>query len=264
MNSRLFRIAYKYIIYYLRAIDEYSLHSPYIYNLYCQVIKPDYKEPFHYEIEKTRHQLYQDEQVIHIEDHGAGSIVSHSKDRKIKDIAKKSLSPAKQSRLLSRLIKHFNPENIIELGTSLGINTLYLTNATRGKVYTFEGCRETIKNAQKVFEQYPEIAEQIKIIPGSIDHTLPSFLSELDRIDLAFIDANHQYEPTIRYFEWFVSKIHEKSLIILDDIHLTDDMEAAWEKIKNHPMVTLSLDLFDIGILIFKPLYIKQHYILEY
>ena len=39
-----------------------------------------------------------------------------------------------------------------------------------------------------------------------------------------------------------------RSIIILDDIHWSKEMEGAWEYVQQHPQVTTTIDLFFIGI----------------
>jgi hypothetical protein len=53
---------------------------------------------------------------------------------------------------------------------------------------------------------------------------------------------------------------HEGSIFIFDDIHWSKEMELAWEEIKNHPKVTVTLDLFKIGIVFFHTGQMKQHF----
>jgi hypothetical protein len=77
------------------------------------------------------------------------------------------------------------------------------------------------------------------------------------------MDANHHYEPTLKYFNWLLPVIHSMSIIIMDDIHYSAEMEKAWEEIKNHEQVHASIDLFRCGILFFDPSLNKQHVVLQ-
>lgn len=264
MNFNLIKIAIRYLLYYLKAIDEHSLHSPYIYEFYSNVIKPDFDHPLFVQIEKARQDLLTNHKEIMVNDFGAGTYTNNSKTRKISDISKHSLSPARQSRLLYRIIRYINPNHIIELGTSLGINTLYLSAANNVPVYTFEGCDHILDIAQSNFKKFPSLYTHIHPQLGNINQTLTRHLQQVKSVDFAYIDANHKYESTIFYFNQLAEKAHAQSIIIVDDIHWSAEMEKAWKEIKSDLRVSLSLDLFFMGILIFKPLYIKQDYILEF
>ena len=151
--------------------------------------------------------------------------------------------------------------SIIELGTSFGINTLYLAENREATVTTFEGAPEIADIAALTFAFAGR--KNINLVAGDIDKTLPAFLQGVRSLDFIFVDANHQYEPTVQYFEWFLKKIHEKSVLVVDDIHRSPDMERAWKLIKDHRLVYGSADLFRCGILFFDPSLNKQHVILQ-
>jgi len=150
---------------------------------------------------------------------------------------------------------------IVELGTSFGINALYLSEAKGATVTTFEGAPAIADIAALTFEFAGK--ENIRLTVGNIDQTLPAFLQQVRQVDFVFIDANHMYGPTIRYFEWLLKKIHERSVLVVDDIHCSPGMERAWEEIKGHRLVYGSADLYRCGIVFFDPSLNKQHVILQ-
>ena len=101
----------------------------------------------------------------------------------------------------------------------------------------------------------------VRIITGNFDNTLPEMVSALPRIDLAFIDANHRKKPTLTYFSELLKNISDSSVIIFDDIHWSAGMEDAWNEIKKHPSVMLTIDLFFFGLVFFRPEFkVKQHF----
>ena len=102
------------------------------------------------------------------------------------------------------------------------------------------------------------------MIEGNIDTTLLSFLSSHGKIDFAFIDANHRYEPTKKYVEWIVQRTHPNSILILDDIHQSADMQKAWSEIQQHKLVYATVDLYRCGLLFFDPSLNKQHVVLQF
>ena len=257
--SKLFQLK-TYFNYWLDAVDEHSLHSPFLFDLYTKVIKVESEGIV--EIEKLRADLLKTQREILVEDLGAGSRHFNNSKRAINEIADTSLSDLRFSLLYLRIAKYIDAKSIVELGTSLGINTLYLAQKKEAKVFTFEGSDAVAEIAQDTFEFAS--AKNIELIKGNIDTTLYSNLSRMPKIDLVFMDANHQYKPTIKYFEHLLDKIHHKSILILDDIHSSPEMEKAWRELRNHELVYTSIDLYRCGILFFDPSLNKQHVVLQF
>jgi len=164
--------------------------------------------------------------------------------------------------LLYRLAADLKPLNIIELGTCLGITTVYLQNASpKAKVYSLEGSPETAAVALETFQKagLTNIAE----ITGNFDDTLPGVIKELDQLDFVFVDGNHQRDATLKYFEWCLPKVHEDTMLIFDDIYWSEGMKEAWSVIKAHPRVTVTVDLFWIGLVFFKKGQAKEDFLVK-
>lgn len=262
MSLKFFQLK-SYLNYWLDAVDEYSLHSPFLYDFYTSVVKKKDVHPGIASLKFIRKNFEQDHRFIHVTDFGVGSQHLKSSLRKISDIALTSSSPEKYSRLYTRILHHFHCTYILELGTSLGINTLYLAKADdSSQVVTFEGSPETAAIARTLFDTNK--ARNIRLIEGNIDHVLPPYLLSTEKIDFAFMDANHRFGPTVQYFEWLVTKIHHRSIIILDDIHYSPEMAKAWKAIQKHDLVFGTVDLFRCGIIFFDPALGKQNVVLQF
>lgn len=246
--------------YWLHAVNEHALQAPFVYQLYGSVIKPDWQDPSFEQIEATRRTFLQSRERVPARDWGAKSRVSSQPERTIRSIARHSLSSPKFSRLLYRLATYQSANNIVELGTSLGINTLYLSAVTAARVYTLEGNPSLADRAEQAFRRAERT--NIDLIRGNIDETLPDLIKKLPKVDVAYVDANHRFEPTVRYFEQLTQKTHPDSVIVIDDIYWSGEMRQAWQHIKQHPSVTLSIDLFDAGLVFFLPLKVRQDYTL--
>ena len=252
-----------YIKYLLKAKNEHSLHSPFLFEFYTKVLKDKTIYPAYNSIETLRKQLLKDQRKIKITDFGAGSKLNNENTRKIKDIARRSQKRPKLAKLFFRIIQFNTYKNIIDLGTSLGLTTSYLAiNNIDSKVITFEGCPETAKIAQENFEKLS--LKNIKIIVGNIDETLPKELENTKTIDFAFFDANHRFEPTMSYFNQCLTKINDNSCFIFDDIYWSNEMKQAWKEIKNHSSVSISIDLFWVGIVFFRKKQPKQEFVLKF
>ncbi|HNR16193.1 MAG TPA: SAM-dependent methyltransferase, partial [Chitinophagaceae bacterium] len=84
-------------------------------------------------------------------------------------------------------------------------------------------------------------------------------------IDFAFIDGNHRQEPTERYFNQLLPKMHHESILVFDDIHWSSEMEQVWKTIKDHPSVRCTVDLFFIGVVFFRDEFReKQHFSIRF
>ena len=248
------------IIHYLYRLNEHSLHAPLIYDLYTKIIKPISSVPEDPEIESFRNSLKNSKQEIIVEDFGAGA--HKNPHRKISDIVNRAVSDKKKSILICQIASFFNVKSIIELGTSLGVNTLYLSKNNESAVTTFEGSESLVNLAKTHFDQFRR--KNIKIIRGNIDVTLNDYLMQFPSFDFAFIDANHRYKPTLQYYQTLLKYSHKKSILIFDDIHYSSGMSKAWKEIINKKEVTMSIDLFYIGVVFFDPSLQKKHYILGY
>ena len=257
-----FQQAKYHLSYFLNAVNQHSLQSPFIYELYTKVIKSEKLNEDFTEIELVRKTLIENNEIVVLKELGAGSKTNKSAYRSVKSIASNELTSPKYSALLYRLIKHFQMCQIVELGTSLGVNTLYLAKYGATRVTTFEGDSSIADIAQSNFNR--QQAHNIKIIQGNIDRTLSSFLDGSIKPDLVYIDANHRYEATMKYFNNILHNKHDETIVVIDDIKWSKPMQQAWEEIVNNPEVTMSIDLNKCGIVFFKPDFTKQHYVLAF
>lgn len=259
-----FTLGRKYLHYFLTASNGkgHGVHSPFVYELIRNVLMDKEIYPIYTIAEQYRKRLLNDETLIEVKDLGAGSRVHATKKRKICDIARTSLKSAKFGKLLFRLAKYYQYKNILEFGTSLGVTTTYLSG-TDSRIITMEGADTVADQAAQHFNRLGNA--DIKIIRGNFDHTLSAALNTMPSIDMAFIDGNHRYEPTITYVSQLLPHLHEYSCLILDDIHWSSEMEKAWEDVKKLPEATLTIDLFFIGLVFFRnDFYQKQHFSIRF
>lgn len=215
-------------------------------------------------IEQRRQQLLGSAEVLQVHDFGAGSHTGAGRQRRIRDIARAAAKPTRLAQLLFRLVNHFRPRTVLELGTSLGLTTAYLASAdSQSRVLTFEGCPNTAAVARETFATLG--LRNVELVEGNLDDTLAPTLASLQvPLDFAFFDGNHRYEPTLRYFDLCMAHRTERSVFVLDDIHWSAEMERAWAAIRKHPDVRLTVDLFFIGLVFFRRNQPKQHFRLRF
>lgn len=253
------QLAKAFIKHRIVANTRHGIHSPFVYKLIDEVIYDFNPQNEYTAIEQLREKLLKDETAITITDLGAGSHVNNNKQKKVREIAKNALKPASLAKLIYRLVKEFKPRNIVELGTCLGITTSYMaTAAPKATLTTIEGCPETAAVARKNISSLGLNNVEVQI--GNFDTLFPEVLNTLETLDFLFIDGNHRKQATIDYFQQALSKINEDSVIIFDDIYWSKGMEEAWEEIKQHEAVTVSVDLFWIGLVFFRKGQAKEHF----
>jgi predicted O-methyltransferase YrrM len=249
----------RYLWHWLTAVNEHSLHSPFLFNLYTKTIKKKVVLEDFNAIEQARQRLIHSRDRIKVTQLGANSKVNNELVRPVSAIAKNGITSAAINKLLFKLINDFECENIIELGTSFGINTMYMATNSRVNVHSFEGCPNTAALAKQNFDDLGY--SNIELIIGDIDETLPKFIHHnMTKIDLVYMDANHQLEPTLSYFNQLLKICHNQSIIIIDDIYWSPEMTKAWETLKIYPQVTTSVDLYALGILFLRPELEKAHF----
>jgi len=243
-----------YLRYYARARTRYQVHSPFVFDLLNEVIEDNRHFYVFDDIERLRENMLHDKRKIEVTDLGAGSHTTNGRLRSIRSIAKSAVTPPRYTELLFKLIHYFKPKTILEMGTSLGISTLYQATSVRSaKVTTLEGCPKISAIAKENFRWLD--ADNIDLITGNFAQTLPQALRQIGRLDYAFFDGNHRKKPTLDYFNQALQYAHEESIFVFDDIYWSEEMQEAWEEIKAHPQVTLTIDLFYMGIVFFR----KEH-----
>ena len=193
--------------------------------------------------------------------------------RKVSDIAKRSLAKKKYAQMLARLVNWLGDGRlgigdwqlgigdgqliVVELGTSLGVTTAYMAAMDkRNKVITYEGCPAVAEIAKENWK-----ALGIKNIDCRVGEITADMLDrDLERVDVAFIDANHTHAGTRAYFNVLAEKVHAKSVIVVDDIHYNKEMEKAWHEICEDERVTSTMDLYQMGLVFFDKDYWKRDY----
>jgi predicted O-methyltransferase YrrM len=227
------------------------MHSPFVFDFILRVLNNGNGYTTPGEIKKLKDQLLHDRRLLQIEDHGAGSRTTSSKQRTVAQLARSAVKPEKYGQMLHRLVRHYKPSNIIELGTSLGVTTAYLSAGNpSSNIITIEGSSAIANVAEENLAKLG--ISNVKLLRGTFDERLPEVLQEMKTVDLAYVDGNHRYEPTINYFNQILSHCGNGSIIVFDDIHWSREMEQAWAEIRQHPSVRCSLDIFFLGFVFFR------------
>ena len=265
----------------------HGVHSPYLFEWVRMVMSDKHNYYSWAAIEECREKLLHDDRELEFVDYGSG-VRSRSlengagacglafrDERRVRDIARGSLAKKKYAQMLYRLVNwlgtshglengirtayslEFRGLTIVELGTSLGVTTAYLAAVdSRNRVLTYEGCESVAQVAQENWKSLG--LSNICCHVGEIDVDVLG--RDLGCVDVAFIDANHTYAGTRAYFNMLADKVHEKSVIVVDDIHHSEEMERAWKEIGGDERVTSTMDLYQMGLVFFDKHYWRRNY----
>ena len=244
----------------------HGIHSPYLFEWVRMVLHDENAYYAWDKIEEVRTKMLGDEREVEFVDYGSGRENGDNgqvKMRRLCDIARVSLAKRKYAQMLARLVNWLGESdlNIVELGTSLGVTTAYLAAMnSRNKVVTCEGCPAVAEIAKANWKELG--ISNIDCVVGEI--TAANLRLAIARlrggVDVAFIDANHTYAGARTYFNVLLENVHEKSVIVVDDIHYNQDMEKAWEEICADERVTSTMDLYQMGLVFFDKHYWKRNY----
>lgn len=246
--------------------NEHAVHSPFIFSLITKCFY-DRQTKLEYQILKDyRKELLANNNTIKVTDFGAGSKVFKSNKRGIARIAKTAGIRQKPAELLFRLTKYFQPDSILEIGTSLGLATAALSVGNpKAQIMTLEGCLETSSIAKSQLQKFN--LKNIELIVTEFGNYLENpnapKITTAEHFSLVYFDGNHDKKATLNYFDLLLPTITNDTLWIFDDIHWSPEMEDAWEMIKKHPKVTVTVDTFQWGLVFFRHEQLKEHFIIR-
>ena len=252
--------------------NQHGVHSPFVYNLVTKCFYNTTKYPEYSILKAYRNSLLANKETIEVTDFGAGSRVFKSNHRAISQIAKTAGISSKRAKLLFRIVNYLQPENILEIGTSLGLATSALslgleakTNRAKlnknAKITTLEGCPNTMAIAKNQCQL--QNLNNIDFINTEFSSYFITQHPTPNTQDLIYFDGNHSKKATLEYFELLLPTITNDSIWIFDDIHWSKDMEEAWKIIQNHPKVTVTIDTFQWGIVFFRNEQKKEHFVIR-
>lgn len=250
----------EYIKFLFKATNQHGVHSPFVYDLVTKCFYDKTRYDAYVQLSDYRKSLLQNKQVIDITDLGSGSRVFTSNSRAINAIAKRSGTSIKRAELLYRIANYFKPQHTLELGTSLGIATQAMAlGHSENAITSIEGCPNCSEFTRQQLDDFQ--IKNVTIKTGAFETILPELKN--NSYDLIFFDGNHNKEATLHYFETLLETAHNDSIFIFDDIHWSKDMISAWEIIKAHPKVTVSIDTFFWGLVCFRKEQVKENFVIR-
>lgn len=256
--------ALHYLLHQVCAQSRYGIHSPFVYDFVTRVL-PHRSHPELLPIEALRKSLASSTQPIQIQDLGAGYGGKQlpTMTKTLAQIIKSSARGRREGALLYRMCRHYQPHTLLELGTNLGFSTLYQATALpQNHLLTIEGAPALAGIAQQHFQQFG--FQHIESRVGDFDQVLSQIEWTTFKPAWALLDGNHQYQPTLDYFHFLLPRLQDGALIIFDDIYWSPGMAKAWKQICSHPQVSVSLDLWHLGICAIRKPQAKEHFSLRF
>jgi len=254
----LMKIVLEYLKFFIKSANQYGVHSPFIYDLTIKSLRKKIDINLWDSFSEIRRQLLQNNTTLKVTDYGSGSKVFKSNKRKVSKITRVAGISIKKAKSLILLISYFKPKNVLEIGTSLGLGTSAIKIGNKNaKITTLEGCPETSKIAYNLFKK--NNFKNIDIITGNFNTTL-SEITKNNEFDFIYFDGNHNKKATLNYFDTCLPTATNNSVWVFDDIYWSPEMKEAWSEIKNHPRVTVSVDIFYYGIIFFRKEQVKEHF----
>ncbi len=215
---------------YIRFRRGHGVHSPFAFNLINKVIEE--KKIFYIfeETEKLRSQF-------------------QLKRRKKK----------KYGQLLFRLVNFFKPNHVLQIGFSREVEILYLLSALdKGKLTLLEENITDISLAEMISNQF----KPFEIKPAINIETLDSIRNKNHIPDFVFFNITHNTEMTYALLEKILSNIDEHThvIFVIDSIRKNKEMKNLWKTITSNPKVTITMDLYVLGLVIFNKKLYKRNY----
>lgn len=240
-----------------KSTNQHGVHSPFVFDLVTKCFYDKSAKPEYDTLKKYRNRLLANKNTISVTDFGAGSRVFKSNERQVSKIAKTAGITVNRAELLTRVVSYFKPQNVLEIGTSLGLGTSALALGNlKGKVISLEGCPQTAATASENLKHFDLNNVQVKV--GEFTQSFTEVQNQ--KFDLIYFDGNHQKQATLDYFEALLPTIHNDAVWIFDDIHWSEPMNEAWEIIKNKPEVRVTIDTFQWGFVFFRAEQQKEHF----
>lgn len=256
-------MSFKFIIAYfkhqLTANNRHGTHSPFVYKLADEVIYDFSDKKVYRELEEQRKKLFNDDSYLAV-DHLEDALTSKEKStQQVKVLAKSVFKKPRLTQLIFRLAQFSTPKQVTVFDANFGISTAYLAKACpQAKVIAIENCTGSAVIANQMFEDLE--LNNVQLLAGNFTE----LLATNKHLDFVYIDGNQSKKTILAYFNWCLPQLHDQSIFICNDIYKNEEMKAVWAELKKHPQVTVTIDLFWLGLVYFRKGQAKEHFKLKF
>ena len=218
-----------YLRYLWQRKSEYSIHSPFVYEFMRKVVN-DKGSNRDYDTIYRIARLLDKRKHIHY-------------------------NLRKQSRLLYRMVRYFEPDSVVSFGKVSALNTAAMA---LGHLQT-----------QVHLEESDDFLETLNSM--GVDNVSLIQPEEFDSVrfkrlntGFVFFSRDSFEEDTWDYLADCLNYKTSDSVFIFEGIHHNRDMEDAWEEIKANEDVSVTFDLYCVGMVFFREGIEKQDFVLKY
>jgi predicted O-methyltransferase YrrM len=227
-----------------KAKTRHGVHSPFVYRLIDEVIYDFHAKTVYLEIEPLRAELINYERQNHL-------------------LKKTSLMSPRLAQLVYRLVSDLKPGKIIEIGACLGFTSAYLAKAApEASLFCVERYSETLTITKESLQKLN--IHNVKLLSGNANKLLPELISGIPELDFILIDGNHRGASVLNYFNCCLPKMSKNSMMIFEDIYRSSEMKSAWKDIKSNPEVSVTIDLFWIGLVFVRRAQRKEDFFIRF
>lgn len=233
-----------------KTIDQ--IDSPFYFEFHQRVIK-SYQSYNDKSISLYREALKSDQTIVKVGNVGAKSQITKKNKVSVSHISQNAVSKDFKCKLLLFIVNFFKSQTILELGTSLGVSTLYLAKADNlKKIISVEGEMDIYRYIQN------KVADgKLTLLNSTFTDFFVKAINDSELYDCIVIDGDHTYNATIDNFNQSRKILSENGIIILDDIYWSKGMKNAWKYIQNEHHEFHTINLFFYGI-VFKNARLKK------
>ena len=235
----------------LERLNQHGVEGKHIAQSFSRTLNGEntpYENELFKKLNQFRLDLINDKRKISFEEIGNKSIMT------VAEVAGRAASPEIWTHFFYRLSKASRIKNILEIGTNLGISGQYFIKALEGKKNTKFISMEGVKGLCEIAStRFDLISDQnhFEVVHGLYDKSLKNIVISNIYFDLVFIDGNHRYEATLKYFELLKNNLSDNAIVVLDDIHWSSGMRRAWREICTQKGIVFSINFFKLGLIIF-------------
>lgn len=238
----------------------HGIHSPFVYTFEKECLRAKQQTTHKKKLVQYRQRLLAAQRTIEVTDFGAGSRIFKSNQRRICDVAKHAGATTSRMQLLQRIVSYLKPEQVLEIGTSLGMATVSLAlGEPTTSVVSLEGCPNTLSVARECLAHFK--IDNVQLVEGRFSESIQTLNSH--KIDLIYFDGNHSKEATLAYVQMLLPTAINGTVWIFDDIHWSPEMSQAWDQIKALPEISVTIDCYHLGFAFFRNEQVKEDFYLR-
>ena len=161
----------------------------------------------------------------------------------------------KQSRLLYRMVRYFEPDSVVSFGKVSALNTAAMAlGHLQTRVYLEES------------DDFLETLNSMGVVNVSLIQPEEFDSEHFKRLNTGFVFFSRDSfeEDTWDYLVDCLNYKTADSVFVFEGIHHNKAMQDAWEEIKANEDVSITFDLYCVGMVFFREGIEKQDFVLKY